>query len=288
MEEKLKNIEEVERLTITKKALEKIKAYSRIVCEKGNTECYGFLLNPKSERNHIAYNALLACDQVVSGVAADITPIGAFKSKAEIENLGYDAIGCWHSHHGMGAWHSGTDDNNLDKLIHSLAGNREILLVGNDPVKNELERNRFLIREGGIEVEVRSPRPFTGYVVDRRTEIPKFHYMHTLDNKFYLNVEGKTISFPLADHTLAFKKVEPQKLKTLGYTYSLVVSGKEIYAEVALKEICTVCERSHITKKQTKIEIKEIENDIKFTEDELREEIKQKVRRQGLLSRFSK
>ncbi len=286
MEEELKDVKEVENLTITRNTLEKIKAYAKIVCEKGEIECYGFLLNPKSERSHIVYNAMLACDQLVSGASAAIDPQGAFKSKAEIENMGYDAIGCWHSHHGMGAWHSGTDDRNLEKLVHSLAGNREIILLGNDPIRDELERNRFFIRQGGIEVEVRSQHPFSGYVVDRRIEKPKFSYMFGTDGKFYLNIGGKTISFPLGDHTLAFKKTEPEKLKSLGYAYSLVVSHKDVYAEVAIKEICSVCEKSHIDKKQTKINVREIENDIRFTEDELREEIKQKVKRPGLLSGF--
>ncbi|MDD5192122.1 MAG: Mov34/MPN/PAD-1 family protein [Candidatus Nanoarchaeia archaeon] len=282
------NITDIEKLVITKNTLNKIKAYSKIVCEKGDIECYGFLLNPKSENNHIIYNAILACDQMVSGVEASIGPEGAFKSKAEIENLGYDAIGCWHSHHGMGAWHSGTDDRNLEKLVHSIAGNREIILIGNDPVKNEFERNRFLIREGGVELEIKSTKPFNTYTVERKIINPKINYMHTKDNKFYFNIGGKTIFMPLGEHTLTFKETEPQKLKSLGYAYSLVASEGKFYAEVALKEICTVCEKSHITKKPIKLEIIETEDDIKFSEEGIREEIRQKVKKPGLLGIFSR
>lgn len=277
---------EIEKLAITQNTLNKIKAYSKIVCEKSERECYGFLLNKKSENNHIIYNAILACEQIVSGVHAEIGPSGAFKSKAEIENLGYDAIGCWHSHHSMGAWHSGTDNQNLEKLVHSIAGNREIILIGNDPVKNEFERNRFLIRESGIELEIKSAEPFNMYTVERKVLPAKINYIHTKDNRFYLSLGGKTISIPLGEHTLTFKKTEPQKLKSLGYAYSLVASGEKFYAEVALKEICSVCEKSHVTKKPVKIEIIKLEEDIEFSEDEIREEINQKVRRPSFLEIF--
>lgn len=282
------NIGEIERLWITKNTLNKIKAYSKIICEKGDIECYGFLLNPKAENNHLVYNAILACDQVVSGVEAVIGPEGAFKSKAEIENLGYDAIGCWHSHHVMGAWHSGTDNRNLEKLVSSIAGNREIILIGSDSVKNEFERNRFLIREEGIELEIKSIHPFSTYTVERKVINPEVNYMHTKDNKFYLNIGGRTIFMPLGEHTLTFKKTEPQKLKSLGYAYSLVASDGTFYAEVALKEICSVCEKSQITKKPIRLETIETEKDIKFSEDELREEIRQKVRKQSFFGIFSR
>jgi len=281
------NTKELEKLIITRNTLKKIQLYSNLVCKKGNFECYGFLLNPKKEKNNIVYNAILAHDQIVSGGHATVHPEGIFKSKAEIENLGYDMIGFWHSHHSMGAWHSTTDDNNLEKLASSIAGNREILLVKNDPIKRDFERNKFLIREDGIQVEIKSPKALDNYLVERKVLNPEINYMHTKKNKFYLNLGGKTISLDLGEHTLTFKQAKPEKLRSLGYAYSLVVSNKDVYAEVCFKEICAVCEHRRLEKKPIKLNVIEVPEDINYTETELKQEIKNKVRKQGLLSMFS-
>lgn len=270
-------------LVITRKTLEKIRDYSRFVCEKRNIECYGFLLNPKDKKDHIVYNAILACDQIVSGVSAEIAAEGAFKSKAEIENLGYDAIGCWHSHHEIGAWHSSIDDSNLEKLVSLIAGNRELILEEREPLKRNFERNKLLIRENGTEIEIKSPTPISEYLTERKIINPEINYMHTKDNRFFLNINGKTISLALGEHELSFKHPKPEKLRSVGYAYSLVVSMKKVYAEIALKDICSVCEHSHIEKKPVRVEIISPDSDISFTEEELKEEIKKKVRKPKIL-----
>src|SRR3989344_894660 len=154
--------EKINELTITKNTLKKIRDYSELVCKKGDFECSGFLLNPKDKKDHIVYNAMLAHGQEVSSASVEVCSIGLLESKAEIENLGYDAIGCWHSHHNMGAWHSSIDDANLEKLVSSIASNRETAEIRNLPEGYFLSKktnNELLIREEGIEIIIKSLKP---------------------------------------------------------------------------------------------------------------------------------
>lgn len=120
---------DINELVITKNTLEKIRRYAALVCKEKNrnVECCGFLLNPKEKNDIVAYNAILACGQAVSSGSTEIGPDASCDSKMEIRNMGYSAVGCWHSHHSMGAWHSSTDDSNLEKLVRTIAGNREII-----------------------------------------------------------------------------------------------------------------------------------------------------------------
>lgn len=274
-----KNDSGIKELTITKNTLKKIRDYSELVCEKGDIECYGFLLNPKSKKDSIVYNAILACGQRVSSCSATAGPIGLLESKAEIENLGYDAIGCWHSHHNMGAWHSGIDNSNLEKLVSTIACNRELTTKKELPngYFTDIEKHALLIRENEVEIEIKASKPIS-FSSQQDKYNAKLYYGYTRDKRLFLNFNNMATFLDLDEHKISFRNTQKEKLTSLGFAYSLVVSKNKNYAEIALKDTCNICGHSGIIREPVEIKIIEPQEDIQFTEKELIDEIKRKVR----------
>ncbi len=251
-------------LVMTRNTFEKIKCYSKLICEKENLECYGFLLNLLEKNDLVAYNAILASGQVVGGASARLDPIGALETKAEIENMKCSAIGCWHSHNDMGAWHSGIDNINLEKLIASIACNREVSSTRKKPSGIFPEKNSILIRREDDEIEIRSANEIK-FSSRSGSYNADCSYGYTKDGKIFVNYNGRVIFIDESEnHAIEYRKIEREKLFSVGFAYSSVFSGDNHYEELAIKETCNICMNSSVTKKQVKAKIIDVDSYIEF------------------------
>ncbi|MFH1586135.1 MAG: Mov34/MPN/PAD-1 family protein [archaeon] len=266
-------IEDIKNLVITKGVLEKMRAISRIVCEKGNYEWYGFLLNPWEKNDLVAYNVILAYNQRVSATSVEVDPVGVMNSKAEIKNMKCSAIGCCHSHHNMGAFHSGTDDHNLDKLVYGIARNREIVDYRAQADGIYPEGNSLRIVDKGKVAVINSSKPISCNLEPINIEKQKSleGLSLTCFNSYRLLLK------PEKGLTMSWEDNQKEINTSTSFAYSVVVSGLKTYAELAAIKSCNNCGDHLLAKVKVDVEVITPENDVKFSEKDLRKEISEKV-----------
>ncbi|MDP2907056.1 MAG: LysM peptidoglycan-binding domain-containing protein [Nanoarchaeota archaeon] len=115
-EENEKPIHETPILKITNEAYKKINLYSKIVSEifGGDIECGGRMLNYTGMDDGIIRDAYLQYQRVNSGDGDLMDNPSADKNY--IQQRGMSWAGMWHSHGGIDPFHSGYDNNRLEKL----------------------------------------------------------------------------------------------------------------------------------------------------------------------------
>jgi proteasome lid subunit RPN8/RPN11 len=121
---RIKPMEEVipQQLDITFSAFKKAIIYARLVAqERGGSECIGYLLSDRENAALLVDDVLLAPHQRATPSSVQIEGSAVLAAGREIQARGKRAIGWWHSHNNMAAFHSCIDDENTEKLLHELA-----------------------------------------------------------------------------------------------------------------------------------------------------------------------
>jgi proteasome lid subunit RPN8/RPN11 len=261
-----------EDLFITAGALGKIKCYVRLA---GDLECYGFLLTPQDAEDITVYDALLAPNQAVSGARAQLNPDGACLARKQIEERGYKAIGFWHSHAGMGVFHSSTDEDNLKGHLLAFAQNSEKRTTASNPY-NLAIKDKIYFSKNGLEFRITLEKGnlWSQIMLTEDLELLINDNSHRITVKKPIQIEiGKCQS----------------NLKIAGVAYSLVVNRHgDCFAKKAVNRWCSFCGKDETEMKETKLNIVQAEKDIAFKEEDLRKEVQEKLVCAGGWGRFFK
>lgn len=284
MEGKLQTItESFKKVPITKNTFEKIKGYAKIC---GVDECYGFLLTPKDKNDGIVYNAILAANQRVSGASAGITGEAAAHAKAEIKNLGYKAVGFWHSHGHGNPFHSGTDNHNMEHLMLAFATNVEEKYRTEAKEGYDIEGSDIVFRRKGQELRLSFGNG--DFCFDVKPIGKDYFQPIKEDNSEPLLIVTKKLNLIINDENkrlmtknpcnIQFGKNEGKSIQNIGVAYSIVVnsSGKH-YAEIGVSKWCNVCEKLETKISEAELNIIEAENDIQFNRQTLEEDLEKRI-----------
>jgi len=271
-------------ISVTLNTKRKILCYAKIM---SRTECYGILLSPININDGIIYNAILAQNQKVGGSSAGINDNAASATKAEIENMGYKSIGFWHSHAEFGAWHSSTDDGNLENLLLDFAGNTETAIEIEKKARGyNLYHNTsnlfFSLPLGNRSLEIKIKNRDCNFAVRKLSKDTRNGIKYDSDKRIlYVVNNGELLALMNIDNpNFRLVPLRKEKIGETGTAYSIVVNHRgELYGEMAKTECCYSCGKIE-TKIIKNVSIKpvEVKKDIIFTEEELKEEIRRKVR----------
>ena len=260
-------------IPINRGAYEKLNSYGIL---SGSNECYGLLLTPKNQNHGIIYDVILAPNQTVSGSHAGITGTTAMNAKQEIDSLGYKTVGFWHSHGNHPVFHSGTDNNNMNKLLPSIASNTKEIYS----IKNEdgcfPKKDSTIIRLDGKELEIaHNMRDISIQETDEiYSELTIGGTMDQLRISF-----GRQMYIINNFNGFKKKKCHPEILGNIGVAYSIVVNKKEkYYGEIGISSWCNTCERLETeVRKNVGLTILSRENDISFTKKRLKKDLQERV-----------
>lgn len=116
-------------LPITDYALNKAKAYAKVVCALASEvknmnsgwECYGYLLKEDWSLDDVVDEVCFARNQDMTSAYVHVSAEGVQTTSDEVSGLGYQIVGWWHSHGNMTVFHSGTDVRNFITVAHSVA-----------------------------------------------------------------------------------------------------------------------------------------------------------------------
>lgn len=261
-------------LVITTNTLKKVRTYAKLICRDVELECYGYLLSRKGTPELIARDAILIPGQSVTDVAARIDGKAKMKALDEIAARGFERMGCWHSHHSMGAWHSGTDDRNIVLLANTIYAGEE-LKKSNPPSGVFVDGNSLIARDGESEITIKSTEPLS-YTVSTKRVNPDSSYGYLADkHEVFINLSslGRTVYVPVKNPSIAHRQVEPVVLCSTNFAYSLVVSGDKTYAELAKKSRCNVCAHYDVKRSKVPLKIIDVDDDISFRESDLEKEV---------------
>lgn len=237
-------------LHITEYAFEKAYAYARLACRKAgrSIECGGYLIAPKGSGDRIATDAFLARNQEVSEGLFTIKAEDVIKAGREIDEMGYSALGWWHSHGFLRTFFSGTDDNGQITVLNEIGAFNYVTQMEEKEIRN-------------LEAQV-----IKGKLVlfDRRNP----------EAKYEIETNGESGEIHIAGLRLLQER-------RIGFAYGLVVNAKakekKPYAEIAMRELCYECRRAKDRSVQTDIKLFEPEG-LAFDENELMAEIKERVK----------
>ncbi|MFH1400818.1 MAG: Mov34/MPN/PAD-1 family protein [Nanoarchaeota archaeon] len=87
----------------------------------GGMECYGYLVNPVDSPEDTITDIYLAADQDTQSAHVRVTEEGVHEASQSLEPAGYKIVGWWHSHGSFEPFHSSTDKNNFETVLHSIA-----------------------------------------------------------------------------------------------------------------------------------------------------------------------
>ncbi len=244
----------LETVNITRYALEKAYAYARLTNEmfdpKEGIECGGYLITPRNAQDRIARDSYLARGQEVSGGEYRVSGRNVIHTGRELEQIGQKVLGWWHSHGHMSTFFSMTDDRGQLTVLNEIAPMNYVLQKKQTEVKNlevlERNENKVVLHD------------------------PKYP-----SRKYELEVKGngKSIAIP------QFKVSEEKKI---GFAYGIVVNDKNRernpYAELATREYCFCCRNFYDSSRQVSVAVVD-EGRFEIDEDELRKEIRTRVKR---------
>lgn len=114
-----------EKVRITQGAMAKIKTYARLVerITGSANECYGYLLANKDDDSGVVVDAYLGDNQSYSGAHVSISGEDVIRAANAVDPQGYKIVGWWHSHARFSVFHSGTDVNNFETIVHAVGPN---------------------------------------------------------------------------------------------------------------------------------------------------------------------
>ncbi len=283
-----KNTENFTSIPITNRALDKIKAYARLA---KSSEVYGFPIAPIDSVEGIIQDAFLAVNQTASGGSASITPVAAAESKAYLENLGYKALGFWHSHGNYSVFHSGIDDGNLDTLLGSFAGNNEERL--SKPRKScsyvDHEAGKIIYSNNLFEITLTLERGDTSY--ESRMLGAEFlkltngsaNIVAALTDDFKLMIrDGSNVIIAQRPAHIEIRKPRSDEARIVGAAYSVVVNRKDdIFAKMAVSKWCSLCERDEVSiTEDVKLRVIDSEK-AKLDIEQLKKDLEERVKGSG-------
>ncbi len=108
---------------ITRGAFAKAHLYAKLVCAiaGGGMECYGYLLKQADSQDDVVTNIYFADDQETSAAYVRVTEEGIHKTGLAVAARHEQILGWWHSHGNFAPFHSGTDVQNFEQLLHAIA-----------------------------------------------------------------------------------------------------------------------------------------------------------------------
>ncbi|MFH1637993.1 MAG: hypothetical protein ABIB71_06215 [Candidatus Woesearchaeota archaeon] len=272
-------------IKITEKALEKAQRYGPLLKDLSGSanEWFGFLVAEKGDEQYIVRDIILAKGQDVQGgfCNADGEKIAA--ANVEMRELAtkrgkqYYMIGRIHNHADFGTFHSGTDDDTIDTVVESVSLNTEKITYKpfnliETSVEQVIEGDKVVMKgrgEGDCRLEYK---------------LPKKEELEAMLKQNGINLEeGKASETMLKvlDGILKTSRPDIFEPKTVGFCYSIVVNnaGSTPYAEIGVVEEDVLSKKKKIyDKDKIMVEAMKVKDDIKFTDDELKKEIEDKVR----------
>ncbi|KYK25917.1 hypothetical protein AYK26_01410 [Euryarchaeota archaeon SM23-78] len=270
-------------IPITTKALEKAQAYGPLVKEIGRQayEWYGFIAGKKDDEQNIVRDLILAKDQDVSSAFVKVEGAKVALATREVEQINknkqknYQILGWIHNHADFGTFHSGTDDNNIYTVLNSVSLNTEkptkkaLNLIESTAEKKILE-DKIVINGKDQEDAV-----IEYLLQDNEAAI-------SLLKKYGIKPDGKDpkkLALALLNDLIGLSKFEVKETKMIGYCYSIVVNNNasEPYGEIAVLEEDVISGKKKQYKSKVPVKVIEVPDDITFTEEELRKEIKAKI-----------
>ena len=269
---------------------EKIRAYARFA---GSNECYGFLLGSPSEPLGVVVEAILAPDQTASGGHAGISAEVAAQAKAEIENQKMHALGFWHSHGNLTAFHSGVDDGNMNHLIFSFAGNSSENKYSNEGMRgSKYHDGKIIIGMDTRILEIEQEDPEKGYFVRplKQGEQPHsaVYGLEFADNQVVVMNSQDCIIIPGVKVKMEIKAGSRLEMSE-GIAYSVVVNNRgEEFSLIGVQRWCAGC--NSLSQEVNRAEIEQLHSGrAHYEESVLEQEIKERVNAHekcSLLGRF--
>lgn len=277
-------------LVINEDALRKVHTYAKLSCQEFGMgiECGGFLLAPKDKNDGVVYDADLIFNQKVTPTLVKAEPSDTYKTKEEYDTLNYKAIGCWHSHHNIGAWHSWIDNADLERFTLEIGTN---LVIAENPRQDSLVDS-----QNTIHINKKTGKDFIvhldGEYSYRVNSKPQQNNTTNIDfvlnpipnEDFYKISIENTLSIVniKAKHPFSIEKIIIGAEKEKSVVYSLVVDsyGKE-YVEAGVLEWkgCEIKDLKKELNRKKGLKIRKVNVcKLDFTEESLREEIRRKIR----------
>ncbi len=203
---------------ITRSALNKAYTYARLACEvlEESVECYGYLISPQGVRDRLVRDVYLAPNQDVSGGDVRVSGEDVINAGRAIDKMGYRVLGWWHNHADFDTFHSGTDDENMIKVLNAIAPTNFVTTYRQMPLMS----GELGVRRKGTNVEV--------------------YDINNPNKKFRLNLGSKEFN---ARDLGVVKSIVADMPVRVGFAYSVVVNarGDKPYCEVATKDFCGLC-----------------------------------------------
>jgi len=202
---------------ITRSALNKANTYARLVCDvlEKSAECYGYLISPRGIKDRLVRDVYLAPNQVSS---CDVKVSGeeVISAGRDIDKMGYKVLGWWHSHADFDPFHSGTDDENMMKVLNAIAATNFVTTYRPMPLMS----GELGVRRRGTNVEI--------------------YEVNNPHKKFRLNLSSE--EFKARDLGIVKSLVADMPAR-VGFAYSIVVNarGDKPYCEVATRDFCGLC-----------------------------------------------
>jgi proteasome lid subunit RPN8/RPN11 len=234
-----------QQLDITFYAFRKAVTYAQLVAqERGGGECMGYLLTDRESANLLVDDVLLAPRQRVTRSSVQVEGSAVLAAGREIEARGKRAVGWWHSHADMSAFHSCIDDENSEKLLHDLAPANLRYAQAAMPVQLQPIEDGFQLRSSAGVMGVLQPHsPLT------------------------------THHSPLTSSEATLHRIIP-----IGVAFSMVVNVRgQTYVEVACKQWCGFCQREEIKTQRVPLRLVEQESEPPLDKFALRAEVRRKV-----------
>lgn len=279
-----KNTENFSVIPICNNAFEKIKAYARLM---DGCECYGFLMSPLEKNDGIVYDAILASDQEVSSSHAKISGAAALNMKEEMNDIGYKPIGFWHSHANFSAFHSGTDDKNLESLLSSFVVNTQEtdLIEDRTRIGYFVDDSSIIVRQNGKEYVLKTENNDLSFRVEKQNKpYSELVFGMTKDSEFFLNTGKQTILLKQPANVEIRECRESAKTIT-GIGYSLVVNNKgERFAEIGKSYLCNSCNHLENEVRTGKVKVVD-DGKIVFSEQDLIADIEKRVKNYSVISK---
>ncbi len=240
---------------ITRSALSKAYTYARLACDvlEESVECYGYLISPQGVKDRIVRDVYLAPNQDVSGADVKISGEDVINAGRDIDKMGYKVLGWWHSHANFDTFHSGTDDENMLKVLNAIAPTNFVATYRQIPLMS----GELGIRRKGSNVEVYDTK--------------------NLNKKLKLNLGSK--DFNARDLGIV-KSITVNMPVRVGFAYSIVVNarGDKPYCEVATKDFCGLCYGGEERSVESRVRVVN-QDAFEIDEHQIAKEVKRKVKK---------
>lgn len=160
-------------LKISQYALQKAEKYAEIAYRLNHSECYGWLLTPRTGKDFVVRDIMFANNQKASYTSVEVSGEGVILSSQEALERGYRMLGWWHSHSDFKPGQSGIDrKNTLDVLnVLSLTNYYETVKerkIFDDNIETMIEKERILLKN---KKEVLSLEINGNFFVDKGSRI---------------------------------------------------------------------------------------------------------------------